>query len=354
MKLLRLLACGLFVLGLFPVRAFGAETLRILTTLPEFAEIARDLGEGTSGFEVQAESLLRGPEDPHFVEALPSFVKRASRADLVVPVGLELEAAWLVRVLAKSGRAQVQTGGEGFCELGPAVEVLERPSGPVTRAMGDVHASGNPHFYLSPLHLVSAAQRLSQCMTRLRPEAAATFAANLARFEKRMRALHQELSAKLNQALGANSAAPTPSASGAAATASKSNAGAPVTTEGRALAARIRFIEFHREFTYLFAVYGTHMQSMGTIEEKPGVPPSAARIARVATTAKQQNVRLALAGLYHPQATLEKFTELSGVPHRRWPTMLQVDDPKFDKIEKLQRFYIEQILLIVQNKPSSP
>lgn len=297
--------------------AQGQEALRVLTTLPEFAEMSRNLSAGEGGFPIDVEHLLRGHEDPHFVEALPSFVKRASRADLVVSVGLELESAWLSKVLAKSGRAQVQKGGQGFCELGAGVEVLQKPQGPISRAMGDVHASGNPHFYLSPLHLISAAQRLGECMTRLRPGSARTIATNVNLFEKRMRSLHQELSQKLKASLG-----------------------------GDKSLGSLRFIEYHQDFTYFFAAYG--LRSIGAIEEKPGVPPSAARIAQAATWAKSESVRLALAATHHPESTMAKFSEISGIPSRRWPVMVRPSDANFDRIEKLQRFYIDQLIAAIQ------
>ncbi|HRK06561.1 MAG TPA: metal ABC transporter substrate-binding protein [Pseudobdellovibrionaceae bacterium] len=304
-------------------RAQAQEALRVLTTLPEFAEMALDLSGGEAGFPVEVEHLLRGHEDPHFVEALPSFVKRASRADLVVSVGLELESAWLTKVLAKSGRAQVQKGGQGYCELGAGVEVLQKPQGPISRAMGDVHASGNPHFYLSPLHLISAAKRLGECLTRLRPKSAEAVAANVSRFEKRMLALHQELTRKLKASLG----------------------------RGQSLES-LRFIEYHQDFTYFFAAYG--LRSIGAIEEKPGVPPSAARIAQAATWARAEGVRLALAATHHPDASMSKFSEISGIPNRRWPVMLRPGDEKFDRIEKLHRYYIEQLIAAIQaSKPGS-
>ncbi len=303
--------------------ASGEEPLRIVTTLPEFAEMARELSGGEAGLRVEVEALLRGNEDPHFVEALPSFVKRASRADLIVSAGLELENAWLSKVLAKSGHAQVQVGGPGYCELGSAVEVLQKPQGPITRAMGDVHASGNPHFYLSPLHLISAGRRLGDCMARLRPGSAQKIAAQVILFEKRMTSLHQDLLSKLAtvvQSLGAG--------------------------------ASVRFMEYHQDFTYLFAAYRLH--SIGAIEEKPGVPPSAARIAKAAQWATAEGVRVALAATHHPASTMTKFSELSGVPHRRWPVMLQSGDVKLDRIEKLQRFYIEQLIEVLKQSVTQP
>ena len=312
-----LIALSFLVMLFGAHRAQAQEALRVLTTLPEFAEMVRDLSGGEAGFSVEVEHLLRGHEDPHFVEALPSFVKRASRADLIVSVGLELESAWLSKVLAKSGRAQVQKGGQGFCELGAGVEVLQKPQGPISRAMGDVHASGNPHFYLSALHLIFAAKRLGECLTRLRPNSTQSIAANVSRFEKRMLALHQELSQKLKASLG----------------------------RGKSLES-LRFIEYHQDFTYFFAAYG--LRSIGAIEEKPGVPPSAARIAQAATWAKAEAVRLALAATHHPESTMSKFSEISGIPNRRWPVMLRPSDEKFDRIEKLQRYYVDQLIAAVQ------
>lgn len=273
-----------------------AKALKIVTTIPELAEIAKDVG----GAEVESSSLLKGTEDPHFIDAVPSFIRSVADADGVCIVGLSLEVGWIPKILEKSANAKVQTGGSGYCEAGKSVHALEKPTGPVDRSMGDVHPDGNPHFYLSPLALKEAAPEIKDLLVRLRPEKKAEFEQRLRDFQKRMDTLHQRIGQKL-KIVERN---------------------------------KIKAIEYHREFTYFFNTY--KIESLGSIEEKPGVPPSAARLADVSSRAKQAGVRIAIGAPQSSEKQLRKFSELSGIPYEKLPDMVQVTDPGLNSIEKLQ------------------
>lgn len=269
-----------------------AAPLEVVTTTPDLAEVARDIG----GPEVHVTSLLSGTEDPHFLEASPAFVLKVARADAVCQVGLELEVGWLPRVLTKTGKAQIQPGGDGFCDTGSKVKVLDKPTGPVDRSGGDVHPSGNPHFYLSPIALAEAGEVVRDTLARLRPEKSAEFSKRFEDFRGRMRRLKDATAVRLAKA-------PT-------------------------------VIEYHKEYRYFLDLYG--VKSIGAIEEKPGVPPSAARLATRATDAKKAGVGLALAATTNPEKNLKRFAELSGIPYAQVPAMVQVDGDKWNTIEKVQ------------------
>lgn len=282
----------LFAMLVFSATAF-AKPLKIITTLPELSEIAQEIG----GQEVESASLLKGTEDPHFIDAVPSFVRAVADADGVCMVGLSLEVGWMPKILEKSANAQVQKGGKGYCEAGIAVLALDKPTGPIDRSMGDVHPGGNPHFYLSPLALKEGATEISALLSRLRPEKKAEFEKRLLEFQKRMDALYKRINEKL----------------------SKSS---------------VAVIEYHKEFTYFLNAY--KIRSVGSIEDKPGVPPSAARLAQIAESAKQQKARLAIGAPQSPEKQLRKFSELSGIPFAKLPDMVQVNDSNLNSIEKLQ------------------
>lgn len=283
-----------------------AAPLKVVTTLPDLAEIARRIG----GSEVSAESLLSGREDAHFADAVPNYIRKVADADVVCQMGLELEVGWMPKVLSKSGNAKVQAGGKGYCDVGSGVEVLEKPQGVVDRAMGDVHPSGNPHFNLSPKALKEAASVLTRVLIANRPEQKAVFDSGLQKFQVDMDLLQKRISEKLKPVLA--------------------------TADSKPLV-----IEYHKEFTYFFALYG--VKSVGAIEEKPGVPPSAARIASVATMAKAQEVKVALAANYSPTRTLERFQEISKIPFRQVPVAVQVRG-EVNSIEKLQESIADAII----------
>lgn len=293
-------------------RAEAEAKIRVVTTLPEIALIAREIG----GDRVQASSLLTGTEDAHYLDAVPSFIRAVSDADVVCAMGLELEIGWLPRVLSRSGNSKVQTGGPGFCEIGPQVTVLEKPTGIVDRSMGDVHAQGNPHFNLSPKALAQGAASVAAALKRVDPDGAEVYEKGLKAFQARMETLRESISARFKAAS----------------------------------IDKLRVIQYHREFTYFFDVYG--LPTAGSIEEKPGVPPSASRLASVSSSAKASNVRLALAASFSPERQLQRFSELSGVPFKRVPHMVQVSNEKLDSIEEVQNALADA--LISRSKEVAP
>src|SRR6188768_584599 len=125
-----------------PARAQGK--LNVVTTTEDLASIAREVG----GDRTTVESLARGYQDPHFVEAKPSFILKLQKADLLIVVGRELEIGWLPPLIQQSRNAKVQQGADGYLDASSQARILDIPQGQITRAMGDVHPQGNPHYWL--------------------------------------------------------------------------------------------------------------------------------------------------------------------------------------------------------------
>lgn len=271
--------------------------IKAVATLPDVAEVIRAVG----GDLVSVQSLLNGSEDPHYAEARPDFILKVNKADLVCSMGLDLESGWLPKVLSKSGNAQVQPGGKGFCELGPAVETLNKPTGPINRSLGDVHAHGNPHFNLSPTKLGAAALQVKKVLTQLSPANTDQFEENYRNFQKKMADLEMQLKGQIEKKV---------------------------------------VMEYHQEFTYFFHTYD--LISVGSLEEKPGVPPSAARIAKMAQLAKEKKVSVLYATEATPHKIRERFEELSGVKVKTLPSYVQTQqEPK--SIEALQKLLVESL-----------
>jgi zinc/manganese transport system substrate-binding protein len=155
-----------------------AEPLHVVTSTPDLADLVRVVG----GEEVEAESLVRGPQDAHFMDPRPTFVRRLHDADLYVEVGLQLEVGWSPVLLQSARNPKIRPGGEGYIDASQAIAPLEVPTGAVTRAQGDVHANGNPHYLSDPLNGLFVARLLRDRLSALRPAAAADFAARTAGF----------------------------------------------------------------------------------------------------------------------------------------------------------------------------
>jgi len=292
-----------FSLAVFSSLALAAP-LKVVTTLPDLAEVVRNLG----GEQVEVKSLLKGAVDPHFADASPSYIQALARADLLVSMGLELETGWLPKVIERSNNSKIQVGGVGNFEAGAHIQVAEKPTGVLDRSMGDVHAAGNPHFNLSPRALSEMSEALCNKLIELKPEAKDLFLANKRAFQERMKKLEVDIATLL----------------------------APVKTK-----ADFSIIEYHKEFTYFLNLYG--IKRFGSIEDKPGSPPSAGRLQEISDLSKKQHVSLALAATFSPEKHLKRFSELSGVPFMTSPTYVS-EKGDANSIESLQKLLAEKIV----------
>lgn len=275
--------------------------VKLVTSLPDLAWAAQEIGKD----QVEVKALLKGTEDPHYADAVPEFIRLVSNADIVCQVGMDLEVGWLPKVLARSGNSKVQAGGKGYCELGKGIDALEKPTGPVDRSMGDVHPAGNPHFWLSPKMLAKGASQILEALVRVDPDHAATYKKNYDELVKRMDQFVEKNKAKL-----------------------------------AGFAASSAVFEYHKEFAYFFDVYG--LKSLGSIEEKPGVPPSAGRMAEVASQAKSGKAKAILATDYNPRRTVERVSELAGIPAVIVPSSVQPNGAIKDYLQ-LQDHIVESL-----------
>lgn len=297
----------IFWLSLFLPLSVEAA-IKVVTSSTDLAWAAEQVG----GDKVEVKSLLRGRENAHFVDAVPEFIRLSADAQVVCIVGLDLEVGWMPKVLARSGNAAVQPGGKGYCDTGKMVEVLEKPTGPVDRSMGDVHPAGNPHYWTSPEHLAQASRAIRDTLIAVDATNMKIYTANQKSLEERLKKFAAANKAKFAPIV--------------------KNAKGPLV------------MEYHKEFTYFLAAYG--IPSFGSLEEKPGVPPSAARIAETSLGAKAAGVKLLLAAQGSPAKTLQRFTELSGIPTLVEPVSLQAADGKLDYF-KVHGELVESVLRIL-------
>lgn len=255
--------------------------LKVLTTTPDLAWLIQSLG----GERVDVDSLLEGSEDPHLVDAMPHWIAKVSKADLFCEVGMELEAAWAPKIRKRSGNAKIQSGGIGHCEVGKFVQALEVPKTKVDRSMGDVHAGGNPHYQLGPSWMKQAAEGVFGVLVSLDQDGLNVYSRNLEKTLAEIESVHKAGKEKLKPSLS------------------------------------LKLLSYHKEFSYFFKDFG--LTSLGELEEVPGVPPSAGRMARVAIRGKQQKIDLLLASFHAPKRQLEKFKELSEIPFRQVHVSIQ-------------------------------
>src|SRR3982750_1366607 len=152
----KIVAIGLLLLSLVAVAQ--AKKLNVVTATTDMAALTQEVG----GDHISVDSIAKGYQDPHFVEAKPSFLLQLRNADLLVVVGLQLEIGWLPPLISQSGNPKIQTGANGYLDASQFAKILEVPTEVVTRAMGDVHPFGNPHYWLDPENGRRIAQGISQ------------------------------------------------------------------------------------------------------------------------------------------------------------------------------------------------
>src|SRR5687768_7334829 len=167
----------LIILLLLAAATVRAE-LNVVASLPDFGSIAEAIG----GEAVKVTTIARGSEDPHFVDARPSFVRVLNKADLLIEGGADLEVGWLPTLVTAARNAKIQGAGKGHLVLAPHVKLLDVPSAPVDRSMGDVHPTGNPHFWLDPRNGKIIAEKIAERLSELDANNADLYRKNLAAF----------------------------------------------------------------------------------------------------------------------------------------------------------------------------
>lgn len=232
--------------------ASHAETLKVVTTTTDLASITREVG----GDRVDVTALAKGYQDPHFVDPKPSFLTLLRNADLLEVVGLELEIGWLPPLLDQSRNADIRPGGSGYLDVSRGVEILDRPTGAVNRSMGDIHASGNPHYWIDPGNAIRIAIQVSQRLSELRPDDAAYFAERLQNFKLRMNEANKRWTAALAPFRGA------------------------------------KIVTYHRSWPNFVNRYG--LDVIGYVEPKPGIPPSPSHTFELIKQMKAEKVKVIL------------------------------------------------------------
>jgi zinc/manganese transport system substrate-binding protein len=260
----------LAVLALTLASAPAAEArVRVVTSLPDL----RALTEAVGGDLVEVESLARGNQNAHDIELRPSLMVRLRRADVLVVNGLELDH-WVDGLARGSQNARVMAGAPGRVEAWRGVEVRGVPPGRVDRSMGDVHPLGNPHYTLDPDTAPAVTANIVEGLARAAPEHRATFEARRRAFLERLRQARERWAAALAPLRGT------------------------------------RVVVNHDAWIYLLARFG--LVQAGTIEDRPGIPPSAAHLARLIAAMRAEGVRAVIVEPWGDRRTAERVAAEAG------------------------------------------
>jgi zinc/manganese transport system substrate-binding protein len=250
--------------------AAAQKKLNIVTSTSDLAALTQEVG----GDKVTVGSIAKGYQDPHFVEAKPSFLLKLRKADLLISVGLDLEIGWLPPLITQSGNPRIQQGGSGYLDASQFAEVLEMPQGQVTRAMGDVHPLGNPHYWLDPDNGRRIAKGIAGKLGQMQPENAAYFQQRFDDFNKRLTAAEKRWEEQMKPYRGR------------------------------------KVVTYHRSFPNFAKHFGLNV--IAYVEPRPGIPPTPGHTLDVIQTMKREGAKLILVEPYFDLKTPESIARAVG------------------------------------------
>ncbi len=275
----------LISVSLAALASVASANLSVVTSTEDLASIVRAVG----GDKVSVSSIVTGARDPHTIEAKPGYMSRLMKADLFVAIGLDLEVGWEDAIIRGSRNNNLRVGAKGHLYASNGITPLEKPSGSVTRAQGDVHPNGNPHIWLDPANVRKIADTIANKMSELDPGNRAVYQKNADAFQSQIDA------AMFGQALVSQVGATklwTWSNAGSLASELKA---AGLSAKLAGWAGRLEkyrgqnIVTYHRSWSYLADRFGFAV--VEELEPKPGIPPTAGHLAKVIGEANSKDVR---------------------------------------------------------------
>jgi zinc/manganese transport system substrate-binding protein len=271
--------------------------LKVVATTSDVGAIVREVTQEGTDLKVELEVIAKGTQDPHHIEAKPSFILVVNRADLVISNGLSLEVGWLPSILRSARNAKVSAGQTGFLELGPQLNPIEIQKENVSREMGDVHPDGNPHFTLDPVRVGQAAVIVAVRLGDLDPSNKEFYLKNAESFKKRLEGKIEDWQKRIK-------------ASGVK-----------------------QVVTYHRTLNYFLDRFA--VENSALLEPKPGVPPTGPHIMKVISIIKEKKIPLILVENYFDLKAAERIqSEVPGLRVHSAPVAIasQKDIQTFEEL----------------------
>ena len=269
--------------------------LKVVATLPDLASLAREIG----GDKIDVSAMAKPTEDSHFVDARPSFVVQLRDADVLIDGGAELEVGWLPPLLQNARNPKIEVGKPGRVQASQGVRLMNVPTN-ATRAAGDVHALGNPHFVVDPIIAKTVALHIAQAFSAVDAPNASTYDANYKKFEATINTKLQEWGAAMLPFKGQN------------------------------------VVAYHDSWVYFAHRFGLVIDTF--LEPKPGIPPSPSHLAEVIEKMKAQKIKAIIVEPFHDRKIAEKVASSTGakvVDFAQYPGGLPNTDTYVKLIDKL-------------------
>ena len=252
---------------LFSVSLFAR--VNVVTTYPYLAKITQKIG----GSAVSVTALASARMDPHFILPKPSLIPKLNRADLLIINGAGLEIGWLPPLLRRANNARINPGSSGFADASKAVRLIDKPK-TVSRAYGDVHPNGNPHFAVDPHNIIPIARLIAARLSGVDPSHKGIYQKNLSAFLKQWRSFLGQFDSQMRSCRG------------------------------------MKVVQYHELYNYLLKRYG--IKALADIEPLPGISPSSKHTMEVIRTIKANHIKTILQDTYHEKKTARFIAQKTG------------------------------------------
>jgi ABC-type Zn uptake system ZnuABC Zn-binding protein ZnuA len=262
-----LVLAALVLAGASPAHA---KKLNVVTATTDLAALAEEVG----GDRISVEAIAKGYQDPHFVEAKPSFLLKLRQADVLITVGLQLEIGWLPPLVTQCGNGRIQVGATGYLDASQFAEILEIPTGTVTRAEGDVHPLGNPHYWLDPNNGRRVARGLMEKFSEMDPPDASYFQQRFNDFDKRLTEAQKRWEATMKPYRGR------------------------------------KVVTYHRSLPNFARYFG--LDVVGYVEPRPGIPPTPSHTIELIGMMRRDNVKVIMVEPYFDRKTPDSIAAQTG------------------------------------------
>lgn len=292
----------LIVFGLITTLNSAYAELRVMTTTSTLASLVKEIGRD----KVQVKSIARGSQDPHYIEAKPSYMVKLRNADLIISVGLELEIGWLSSVLRGARNPSLLEGREGFLNASKFITPLEIPKGKVDRSQGDIHSEGNPHYLLDPLRAIEVSKGIMLKLGELDSQNKAFYQKNWEGFSQKLRQQYANW-------------------------------------KNRIQTSKIKkVITHHRTLTYFLNTFGLSLWN--SIESKPGIPPSARHIISIIKNIKTEKKGCILVESFFETNVAKRIANSS-------PAVIQIVPTEVDSLPETKNYHqmIEKLVTAIEN-----
>ncbi len=252
-----------------PLSTYAAP-VTVITTTEDLAAITREIGRD----RVRVDFIAKGVQDPHFIDAKPSYMLKLSRAKLFIQVGLGLEAEWVPSLLRGARNVNILRGRNGHVDASEEVALLEVPKGRLDRSAGDVHGQGNPHYWLDPLNGKQIARNIAKGLKRIDPEGKEQYDQNFVQFSRKLDAAIERWREAMKPFKGE------------------------------------KVVTYHNSWPYFLRRFG--LTAVDYVEPKPGISPSSSHLIQLIERIKEEKVKIIIVEPYFNEKTSRFVARKSG------------------------------------------